>query len=232
MGEDRYIPAAGWRLLTPLFDPVVAVTTRERRWRGKVVDEALAPSPATILDVGCGTGTLAVQLAGRAPDTRVIGLDGDSDVLQRAAAKAQAAQVKVELLNGMADSIPLADASIDCAVSTLVFHHLAPDTKRRALEEIRRVLRPGGRVVIADYGGPHDLLMRVAFLCVQLLDGFQSTRQHAAGELPGLIADAGFEVETIDRLRTLSGTLELLTATPSAPPRKDGMATNATAVSS
>jgi ubiquinone/menaquinone biosynthesis C-methylase UbiE len=231
MAEDRYIPAAGWRLLTPLFDPAVAVTTRERRWRAEVVDEVLETEAAAILDVGCGTGTLVVELARRAPDARVIGLDGDPDILQRAAAKVRAAAVEVELLNGLADSIPVEDATIDCAVSTLVFHHLAPDTKRRGLAEIRRVVRPGGRLVIADYGGPHDPLMRAAFLYVQLLDGFHSTRQHAAGELPGLIADAGFTVETIGRLRTLSGTLELLTATATVP-RTDQLPTETTGVSS
>jgi ubiquinone/menaquinone biosynthesis C-methylase UbiE len=212
MAKQRYIPAAGWRLLTPLFDPLVAVTTRERSWRSKVVDEALSTNPATILDIGCGTGTLAVQLAQRAPRSRVIGLDGDPDILTRASAKAQEAAVNVELFNGMADAIALDDASVDCAVSTLVFHHLAPDTKARALAEIKRVLRPGGRLVIADYGGPIDPLMRVAFLFVQLLDGFQTTRQHVAGELPDLIAQAGFDVSTIDRLRTITGTLELLAA--------------------
>jgi ubiquinone/menaquinone biosynthesis C-methylase UbiE len=214
MSEERYIPAAGRRMLTPLFDPVMAVTTRERRWRGKVVDEALATSPATILDIGCGTGTLAVQLARRAPHARVIGLDGDPDILTRATAKAHTAAVQIQLLNGLADTIPLEDASVDCAVSTLVFHHLAPDTKARAVAEIRRVLRPDGRLVITDYGHPHDPVMRAAFLYVQLLDGFHSTRQHAAGKLPELISAAGFDVQSIDRLRTISGTLELLAATP------------------
>jgi ubiquinone/menaquinone biosynthesis C-methylase UbiE len=212
MSDQRYIPAAGWRLLTPLFDPVMAVTTRERSWRATVVDEALATSPATILDVGCGTGTLAVQLAQRAPRSCVIGLDGDPDILRRAAVKARAADVDIELLEGMADQIGLDDASVDCAVSTLVFHHLAPDTKARARAEIKRVLSPAGRLVIADYGRPLDPLMRAAFLSVQLLDGFQTTRQHAAGQLPDLIAHAGFAVSTIDRLRTMTGTLELLAA--------------------
>jgi ubiquinone/menaquinone biosynthesis C-methylase UbiE len=212
MAEQRYIPAAGWRVLTPLFDPVMAVTTRERQWRGRVVDEVLTTNPATILDIGCGTGTLAVQLASRAPHARVIGLDADPHILRRAAVKARAADVDIELLRGMADEIGLDDASVDCAVSTLVFHHLAPDTKARALAEIKRVLSPGGRLVIADYGRPLDPLMRAAFLSVQLLDGFQTTRQHAAGQLPDLIAHAGFAVSTIDRLRTMTGTLELLAA--------------------
>lgn len=97
---------------------------------------------------------------------------------------------------------------------TLVFHHLAPDSKVRALAEIRRVLRPSGRLIIADYGRPRDRLQRVAFLYVQLLDGLETTRQHAAGGLPLLIANAGFNVQVIDRLRTSSGTIELLVAGP------------------
>ncbi len=213
MAKERYVPAAGRRFLAPLFDPVMAVTTRAQRWRGRLVAETLATNPTTILDVGCGTGTLAVLLARRVPRARVIGLDGDPDILQRAAAKAEAAEVEVELLEATADAIPLADAAVDCVVSSLVFHHLAPETKAHTLAEIRRVLRPSGRLIIADYGRPQDPLTRIAFLYVQLLDGFANTRQHAAGELPCLIANAGFNVKTINRLRTASGTLDLLAAT-------------------
>jgi hypothetical protein len=89
-----------------------------------------------------------------------------------------------------------------------VCHHLAPDTKTLALAEIKRMLRADGRLVIADYGSPVDPLMRLAFSFVQLLDGLQTTRQHIAGQLPDLIAQAGFDVSTIDRLRTMTGTLE------------------------
>jgi hypothetical protein len=56
--------------------------------------------------------------------------------------------------------------------------------------------------------------MRTAFLCVQLLDGFRSTRQDVAGELPTVIRSPGFTVERIDRLRTVTGTLELVSAAP------------------
>ena len=226
MAEQRYIPAAGWRLLTPLFDPVMAVTTRERRWRSKVVDEALATNPATILDVGCGTGTLAVQLARRAPRRtgdrarrrprhpgarRRQGAGGRSR--RRAAATGWPTRSRSRTRASTARS------ARSCSTTS------RPTPKHERSRKIKRVLRPGGRLVIADYGSPHDPLMRAAFLYVQLLDGFQSTRQHAAGQLPDLIAEAGFNVETIDRLRTISGTLELLAATPSLPPRKDQMST-------
>lgn len=144
----------------------------------------------------------------------MIGLNGDPDILERAAAKAKAVGTNVELLSGLADAMPLEEGSVDCAISTLVFHHLAPDAKARALREIKRVLRPDGRLLIADYGRPPDPVMRIAFLYVQLLDGFANTRQHAAGELPRLIGNAGFDVQIISRRRPLSGTLELLAAVP------------------
>lgn len=216
MAAERYVPAASYRWLTGLFDPVLGLTMREQRWRPVLVEEVLAGQPATILDVGCGTGTLAVQLARRAPDARVIGLDGDADILRRASAKARSAGVELELIEALADAIPLETASVDCAVSSLVFHHLGPDMKARALGELRRVLGPGGRLAIADFGRAQDAMMRLAFLYVRLLDGFGNTRQHAAGALPGLIADAGFTVERIDRLRTVAGTLELLSARPAS----------------
>lgn len=95
---------------------------------------------------------------------------------------------------------------------------LSLDAKRRALTEARRVLRPAGRLLIADWGRAHDPVMRIAFTAVQLLDGFQTTRPHASGELPGLIEAAGFAVRPLDRVRTMWGTLDLLAATPTQAP--------------
>lgn len=215
MGE-RYVPAAGRHRLTGLYDPVVAVVMRERRFRDRLVDEVLFTRPRTILDIGCGTGTLAIMLARRAPGIEVTGLDGDPEILQRAARKALRSGAAVRWLMGMARAIPLADDSVECVVSSLVFHHLQPEAKVAALREIARVLRPDGRLMIADWGRPQDFVMRVAFLALQLLDGFSTTRQHAAGEFPRLVADAGFDVAVTGQMRTILGTLEFLTARPAA----------------
>lgn len=214
MSDEHYIPAARWHWLTPLFDPVISLTMREGRLRGMVVDEVLAGDPKTVLDLGCGTGTLLLRLARAAPDSCLIGLDPDPDVLRRAREKTHAAGATIELVEGMGDAIPFDDASVDCVVSSLVFHHLAADVKARTLAEARRVLRPEGRLVVMDYGRPQDPLMRVAFLSVQLLDGFASTSSNVRGELPSLIAAAGFDARTVGRLRTVSGSLELLAAMP------------------
>lgn len=121
--------------------------------------------------------------------------------------------VQVDFVEGLADAPPFAGGSFDRVVSSLLFHHLTTDGKRRALSGARDLLRPGGELHIADWARPHDWLMRLAFLPVQLLDGFETTADNVAGRLPTLIAEAGFrEVEETHRQRTAFGTLSLLSA--------------------
>ena len=212
--SERYVPAAGRAFLTPVYDAVNIVTMREGTWRPRLVERALASAESPrILDLGCGTGAMALAIADAAPDVRLIGVDGDPEVLDRARAKALAAGADLELHEALADDLPLADASVDCVVSTLVFHHLAPATKRAALAEAYRVLVPGGRLLICEPGRAADPLMRATFFAVQLLDGFTTTRDHAAGRFAAIVAEAGFSpVDVLDRYRTGGGTLELIEA--------------------
>jgi SAM-dependent methyltransferase len=189
--SGRYVPAAGREILTPAFDAINAVTMRQSRWRPLLVDRVRTRGATRILDLGCGTGAMAIALARDLPGATVVGIDGDPKVLRRARAKAEAAGVVLELHEAMADSIPLANRAVDCVVSTLVFHHLAPAMKRAALAEVRRVLVPAGSLLVCDIGRAQDPVMRAAFLRVQLLlDGFATTHENARGELPQIIAQA------------------------------------------
>jgi ubiquinone/menaquinone biosynthesis C-methylase UbiE len=213
-GEARYVPAAGRPALTRLYDPVLALTTRERRFRAMLRDQVLRnlPPDATVIDVGCGTGTFAITLAAARPDAQVIGVDGDRQVLALAERKPGAAAVMWR--RGLAGELPAGDASADALVMSLLLHHLDPAAKRRALAEALRVLRPSGQLHIADWGRPQDPLMRGTFLLLQALDGFENTHDHAAGRLPTFLTGAGFEdVTTHARLRTAWGSLELLRVT-------------------
>ena len=208
---DRYVRAAGRFTPTALYDPILALTMRERAWRPALVERVVASGARDVVDVGCGTGTLSIALA--QAGVAVIGIDGDEDILRRAAAKAAEAQASVSLRAGLADRLPLPDASADAVVCSLLLHHLQPGAKAAALREMRRVLRPGGRLHVADWGRAADPLQRVAFLGLQVVDGFPNTADHAAGRLSGLIASAGFGTVTRRaRLRTVWGTLELLEA--------------------
>jgi ubiquinone/menaquinone biosynthesis C-methylase UbiE len=212
--EARYVPAAGRRGMTRFYDSAVALTMRERLFRGRLVEQVLAGLPAggTIADVGAGTGTLAIALARAAPAAELVAVDGDPEVLAIAAAKHGAAAV--EWKRGLADELPLADASCDRVTMSLLLHHLDPAGKRAALAEAHRVLRDDGRLHIADWGRPQDPLMRVGLFTLALIDGFDGIRDHAAGRLPGFVEAAGFaRVERHDRLRTAWGSLELLSAT-------------------
>lgn len=216
--EPKYIPATRWRIFSRLYDPVLALTMRERRFRGAMlrrVDAAL-PREGTAVDVGCGTGTFAIALAAQRPDARTVGVDGDAEILARARAKAGAGAV--EWREGVAERLPLDDGSADVATMSLVLHHLLPEQKREAMAEVRRVLRPGGSFQIADWGRPHDPAMSALFFVSQAIDGFDRTADHRAGRLPDFLRDAGFgAIERHERLRTPAGTLELLAATaPSA----------------
>jgi SAM-dependent methyltransferase len=210
----RYVPAAGRQLFTRLYDPVIALTVRERAFRGRLLKQVLEGLPAAggrVVDVGSGTGSFAIAVATAAPDAEVIGIDGDQAVLSVARAKPGAGGVTWE--QSLATSLPLPDAGADRVVMSLLLHHLAPTAKREALTEAARVLRPGGRLHIADWGRPHDPLMRAAFLLLQVIDGFEGTRDHAAGHLARLVGEAGFaDIVGRDRLRTAWGSLELLSA--------------------
>jgi ubiquinone/menaquinone biosynthesis C-methylase UbiE len=210
---SRFVPAAGRRAFTRLYDPVVALTMRERRFRSKLLAEVERdlPTGATVADIGCGTGTFAIALAAARPDATVLGFDGDPDVL--AIARQKPSAKAVQWRPGLAGALPLADGSVDAAVMSLVLHHLPRDGKAAALADARRAISPGGRLHIADWGRPGDPLMRGAFFVLQLVDGFDGTRDHAQGRLPEFISTAGFrDVACHDRLRTAWGSLELLSA--------------------
>jgi ubiquinone/menaquinone biosynthesis C-methylase UbiE len=209
--SERYVPAAGRRAFTRLYDPVVALTMREATFRGRLCAQVLdgLPRGAPVVDVGCGTGTLAIALA--AGGAEVIGVDGDPEVLTLARAKTAADAVQWR--KGTATALPLAGESADRVVMSLLLHHLGADAKRAALAEAMRVLRPGGRLHVADWGRPRDPLMRGAAWALQRLDGAQGLSEHLDGRLPGLLADAGLSTIALHAcLRTGWGSLELLSA--------------------
>ena len=212
--EQRYVPAAGRASLTALYDPLMALTMRERAFRPALIAAVLAdPLPDVVLDMGCGTGTFTVQLAEADPMVQVLGIDGDEAALALARQKASRFGESVRFSKSLADALPVEDASVDVVVASLLLHHLAPTSKLKALRDARRVLIPGGRLVIADWGRPQDPLTRAGFFMLRLRDGFENTADHAAGRLPSLVARAGFaNVRVGQRWRTMWGSLEIIVA--------------------
>jgi ubiquinone/menaquinone biosynthesis C-methylase UbiE len=217
MPEPRatFIPALRFKRLTPLFDPVVATMTRERTFKRRVLDRARLCGAEDVLDLACGTGTLAISAARATPGARVVGVDADQVVLAKARTKARRAGVDIAFDEALSTKLPYEDRSFDVVLSTLFFHHLHDDAKAASATEIVRILRPGGRLVVGDVGRPQDAAMRLAVLAtVQSLDGVATTASNVAGRMPAVLSGAGFrDVVVTDRMRTPTGTIEIITAT-------------------
>lgn len=130
---------------------------REHVFRDRQVELArIAPGEA-VLDLGCGTGTLAIAAAKAAgPTGSVHGIDPSSELLARADKKARRAGVAVTFHTGTGEELPFGDASFDAVLCTLVFHHLSAQSTHDTIAEIIRVLRPGGRLLVVDIGGKQD----------------------------------------------------------------------------
>lgn len=211
--ERGYLPALRFRALTPLFDLVVRGTTRERTFKDALIEQAGLREGMSVLDLGSGTGTLAI-MAARRTGCDVVGIDADPEILEIARRKADAAGVEVRFDEGLATELPYEDDSFDRILSTLFFHHLVSADKRATLREVARVLRPGGELHIADWTSPADPLQTILSWQIRLFDGFERTRENLAGGLPRLLAESGLrDVYERRRLRTVFGTIGLMEAT-------------------
>ena len=211
--SDSYIPALGYRWLTRFYDPIVRLTTREVTFKRELLRHAGVEAGQRVLDLGCGTGTLAAMVKRAWPDAEVVGLDADPDALKLARAKLEANDIEVRLDQGLASALPYAPESFDTVFSSLFFHHLSSELKQEAMREAFRVLRPGGRFHIADWGKPTNPAMRLAFVAVQILDGFATTSDNVRGLLSDFLRVAGFEkVKIVNNYSTILGTVSLYRA--------------------
>jgi len=207
-----YVKAAGRFGLVRLYDPVTAITTRENVWRPRGVELAreVLPDGGTVLDIGAGTGSSA--LAFLKEGFEVIAVDGDPEALEIAASKDGAD--RIDFREGFSTDLDLADATVDAVNVSLLLHHLDDEAKARTLAEARRVLRPGGVLIVSDWGPP-TLPLKPFFFGLRLLDGRENTAAHAEGRIPSMITDAGFtDVGVEDSYTTAWGLLQIIRARP------------------
>ncbi len=180
----------GWRYdLMEWFIDTFTFRGQVQELRQRTATLARMQPGEQVLEVGCGTGTLALianKCVGRAG--RVAGIDPGTEQIAGARKKAARRNVSIEFQTGVIEQLPFPDQTFDVVFSTLMMHHLPAPLKRQGLAEIARVLKPGGRLVIADFKRKQER------------QG-QAARFHAGGssiqDLVAMVSEAGFlEVET------------------------------------
>lgn len=176
----EHIPPATYGFLTKFYDFGCEVLGLGKSFKRKILDSVEITDGSIILDVGCGTGVFLEVAKRKFPNSRVIGIDPDEEALAIARARLNRQHLIAELIHGYAEALSLSDKSIDICFSTLAFHHIPDGLKQKAIEEIRRVLKPGGKVVIADFGPSSNPFLK-------LILGFE---KHVKGNFQGLVIES------------------------------------------
>jgi len=127
---------------------------RERDFREKTLRFARLKSGESVLDIGCGTGTLAIAAKRHLGMAGIVhGIDASSEMIARAKKKARKAGADVSFQIALAEALPFPDGQFDAVVSTVMLHHLPRKPRQQCASEVRRVLKPGGRVLAVDFAG-------------------------------------------------------------------------------
>ena len=174
----------------PYYDFTVNIVTlgRARALRKMTVEQALIKPGDSVLDVGCGTGEVTLLAKTRAKEGKAYGIDPAPEMIAVARRKAARKKLDVDFRVGVIEALPFPDASLDVVTSSLMMHHLPEDLKVRGLAEIYRVLKPGGRLLIADFMRPTGSFLNHLFVAFTRHQRLQS----GVEDLQELLKTAGF----------------------------------------
>ena len=181
-----------WARWYDLFGSIISFG-RDKATREKLIELAGPTAGEKVLDVGCGTGTLAVAIKPLVGAGEVHGIDASPEMIQVAKEKSTRDGSAIDFRVALIEAIPFPEASFDLVTSSLMLHHLPDDLKAKGLLEIRRVLKPGGRLMAVDFAAhSHSPLGH-------LLSIFGHSRgESMVDKLTPMLKEAGFsDVEAI-----------------------------------
>jgi len=205
--NEEYIPALSYRFLTPFYDFIQKYIVRDVRYKSQLIEQANIQPGQHVLDLGCGTGTLAMMAKQAQPSAEVSGLDADSDMLKVANYKKNQAKLNVKFDVGFTNDLPYPDASFDRVLSSIMIHHLKTPDKEKTAREVYRVLKPGGQLHIIDFGKPVTWYGK---MLGPLLHKFEEANDNIDGRLPEIFGAPGLKTQVLGNFWTFFGDLAFL----------------------
>jgi ubiquinone/menaquinone biosynthesis C-methylase UbiE len=168
------------------------------RLRQKTVDLAQLQEGEKVLDVGCGTGAVTIPAKKKVGSNgTAVGIDPDPAMIAVARRKMNRGNLEIDFRVGVIEALSFPDATFDAVTSSLMMHHLPDHLRSKGLSEIFRVLKPGGRLLIAEMRRPTGSAFKKFFTAVILHHGH--VVEFGLQDLPELLKAAGFEdVEQLD----------------------------------
>ena len=205
--NEEYIPALSYRFLTPFYDFIQKYIVRDVRYKTRLIEQANIRPGQHVLDLGCGTGTLAIMAKQKQPAAEVTGLDADPDMLKVAKYKSSQQNAPVKFDVGFTNKLPYPDASFDRVLSSIMIHHLKTPDKEITAQEVYRVLKPGGQLHIIDFGKPYTWYGK---LLGPFLHGFEEANDNIDGRLPEIFGAPGLKTKVLGNFWTFFGDLAFL----------------------
>lgn len=205
--KQDFNPALYYRFFTPFYDWLFKHFLPEQKIRSTLISQLSPEGGTTLIDLGCGTATLTIQLAQTFEKVNIIGIDADKEILAFAEKKMHPPLANLHLKTGNCTQLNLKNDCVEMVVSSLLFCNLSDEHKQKTIAEVSRILKPSGCYYLAEWGKPDTIFTALGFYILRLLGGFKNTKTMRNGELPDFLKRAGFSVKQFAKINTLLGTV-------------------------
>jgi ubiquinone/menaquinone biosynthesis C-methylase UbiE len=208
MAKNSIIQPLGPSWFTGAYDPLTARWPAGNKMRDTVIDALQPAAGQRLLELGCGSGRLAIQIKRGWPEVAITAVDGNRDIMKVARRRAEQAGVDIDFVLGDFTACPL-EGSYDRVYSTLVLHHLNLEAKQEVFARIRGLLAPGGKFVVADFSGHHGSGQAILSKLSMLSDPLGAKQPHRDGSFEAAMRETFIVVRSLARISSVFGAIEV-----------------------